>query len=188
MTEGAAAEQALANAEAGADRLQRTLEQLLLLARVEGSLDFDDGLQYTAAEVARLAIQDASGGDGAPILLQVPAELPDTPLAMPPVLAIAALRNLLENAQRHTAPGSAVRLTLLPEAGRVRFEVRDQGPGIAAEHLEHLTRRFWRHAASSGSGLGLAIVQAIAQRCDCTLTFDSHADGLRVSLTVPLQR
>lgn len=188
MTEGAAAEQALANAEAGADRLQRTLEQLLLLARVEGSLDFDDGLQCTAAEVARLAIQDASGGDGAPILLQVPADLPDTPLAMPPVLAIAALRNLLENAQRHTAPGSAVTLTLQPEAERVRFEVRDQGPGIAAEHLEHLTRRFWRHAASSGSGLGLAIVQAIAQRCDCTLTFDSQAGGLRVSLTVPLQR
>ncbi len=159
-----------------------------MLARVEGSLDFDDGLQCTAAEVARLAIQDASGGDGAPILLQVPADLPDTPLAMPPVLAIAALRNLLENAQRHTAPGSAVTLILQPEAGRVRFEVRDQGPGIAAEHLEHLTRRFWRHAASSGSGLGLAIVQAIAQRCDCTLAFDSQGDGLRVSLAVPLQR
>ncbi|NHC10731.1 sensor histidine kinase [Stutzerimonas degradans] len=188
MTEGAAAEQALANAEAGADRLQRTLEQLLLLARVEGSLDFDDGLQCSAAEVARLAIQDASGGDGAPILLQIPTELPDTPLAMPPVLAIAALRNLLENAQRHTAPGTAVTLTLHAEAARVRFEVRDQGPGIAAEHRDHLTRRFWRHAASSGSGLGLAIVQAIAQRCDCTLAFDSQAEGLRVSLTVPLQR
>jgi len=188
MTDGAAAEQALANAEAGADRLQRTLEQLLLLARVEGSLDFDDGLQCSAAEVARLAIQDASGGDGAPILLQIPTELPDTPLAMPPVLAIAALRNLLENAQRHTAPGTAVTLTLHAEPARVRFEVCDQGPGIAAEHLEHLTRRFWRHTASSGSGLGLAIVQAIAQRCDCTLAFDSQADGLRVSLTVPLQR
>lgn len=74
MTEGAAAAQALANAEAGADRLQRTLEQLLLLARVEGSLDFDDGLQCSAAEVARLAIQDANGGDGAPIQLQVPAK------------------------------------------------------------------------------------------------------------------
>ncbi|WP_313304602.1 ATP-binding protein [Stutzerimonas balearica] len=188
MTEGAAAEQALANAEAGADRLQRTLEQLLLLARVEGSLDFDDGQQCSAAEVARLAIEDAAGAEQASIELRLAPGLPDKPLAMPPVLAIAALRNLLENAQSHTAPGSAVTLTLLPESERVRFEVRDQGPGIAAEHLEHLTRRFWRHANSAGSGLGLAIVQAIAERCGCTLAFDSQPDGLRVSLTVPLQR
>jgi signal transduction histidine kinase len=81
-----------------------------------------------------------------------------------------------------------VLLVLHSDDSRVRFEVRDQGPGIAAEHLQHLTRRFWRHTSSSGSGLGLAIVQAIAQRCDCTLAFDSQPDGLRVSLTVPLQR
>ena len=46
---------ALAHAEEGADRLHRTLEQLLLLARVEGSLSFDDGLQSSAEQVARLA-------------------------------------------------------------------------------------------------------------------------------------
>ena len=55
MTEGAARDQSLAHAEEGADRLHRTLEQLLLLARVEGSLSFDDGLQSSAEEVARLA-------------------------------------------------------------------------------------------------------------------------------------
>ncbi|MBS7712853.1 two-component sensor histidine kinase, partial [Vibrio cholerae] len=48
MTEGAARDQSLAHAEEGADRLHRTLEQLLLLARVEGSLSFDDGLQSSA--------------------------------------------------------------------------------------------------------------------------------------------
>lgn len=188
MTEGAAAEQALAHAEEGADRLHRTLDQLLLLARVEGSLSFDDGVQCSAEDAARVAMHDAGHGDVRMFELKLADGLSEAPLEVPSVLAIAALRNLLENAQRHTTPGSAVTLTLQPEAERVRFEVRDQGPGIAAEHLEHLTRRFWRHAASSGSGLGLAIVQAIAQRCDCTLAFDSQTDGLRVSLTVPLQR
>jgi signal transduction histidine kinase len=52
MTEGSARDQSLARAEEGADRLHRTLEQLLLLARVEGSLSFDDGVQCSA-EVAR---------------------------------------------------------------------------------------------------------------------------------------
>ena len=187
MTEGAAAEQALANAEAGADRLQRTLEQLLLLARVEGSLDFDDGQQCSAAEVARLAIQDAGGDQAVPIELSLAPGLPDTPLAMAPVLAIAALRNLLENARRHTAPGTAVALLVHAAGRQVRFEVRDQGPGIPAEHLQHLTRRFWRHPDSNGSGLGLAIVQAIAGRCGCTLAFTNRPDGLSVSLTVALR-
>ena len=63
MTDGAARDQSLAHAEEGADRLHRTLEQLLLLARVEGSLSFDDGLQSSAEQVARLAIQDANAGD-----------------------------------------------------------------------------------------------------------------------------
>ncbi len=106
---------------------------------------------------------------------------------MPPVLAIAALRNLLDNALRHTATGTTVGLCVEPADGQVRFRVCDRGPGIAAEHLAHLTRRFWRHANSAGSGLGLAIVQAIAERCGCTLDFDNRAEGLCVSLNVALR-
>ncbi|HBO2706787.1 TPA: two-component sensor histidine kinase, partial [Pseudomonas aeruginosa] len=45
----------------------------------------------------------------------------------------------------------------------------------------------WRHGKSGGSGLGLAIVQAIVQRCQCRLDFDSRADGLRVTLEMPLR-
>ncbi|MGH8413032.1 MAG: hypothetical protein ACRERT_17630, partial [Pseudomonas sp.] len=36
--------------------------------------------------------------------------------------------------------------------------------------------------------LGLAIVQAIVQRCSCSLKFDSQADGMRVDLGMPLRR
>ena len=72
-------------------------------------------------------------------------------------------------------------------AGCARFHVRDHGPGIAEADLPHLTRRFWRHGKSGGSGLGLAIVQAIVQRCQCRLDFDSRADGLRVTLEMPLR-
>jgi signal transduction histidine kinase len=187
MTEGSARDQSLAKAEEGADRLHRTLEQLLLLARVEGSLSFDDGVQYSAEQVARLAIQDATGGARLRIKLHLPTTLSPAPLQMPAVLSIAALRNLLDNALRHAPQEEHVELSLETTGDRVRFVVRDHGPGIAPDDLQYLTQRFWRNGQSTGCGLGLAIVQAIVQRCACSLNFDSRPDGLRVELTMPLQ-
>ena len=187
MTDGDAREQSLAHAEEGADRLHRTLEQLLLLARVEGSLSFDDGVNCTAEQVARLAIHDAAGGAGERIRLHLPQALPATALKVPSVLAIAALRNLLDNALRHTPPGTQVELSVVIDGPQVRYVVRDHGPGIPPETLQHMTQRFWRNGNSNGCGLGLAIVQAIVERCRCELVFDSQPDGLRVELRMPLK-
>ncbi|WP_169872728.1 ATP-binding protein [Pseudomonas fragi] len=188
MTEGEAREQSLAHAEAGADRLHRTLEQLLLLARVEGSLSFDDGVNCSAGQVAHFAVHDAAAGEGERIRLHLPPELPDTALEVPSVLAIAALRNLLDNALRHTPAGTQVELTVSVDGAQVKYQVRDHGPGIPAETLQHMTQRFWRNGNSNGCGLGLAIVQAIVERCRCELSFDSQPDGLRVELRMPLKR
>lgn len=186
MTDGAAREQSLAHAEAGADRLHRTLEQLLLLARVEGSLSFDDGVQCSAEQVARLAIHDAASGAAERVTLNLPQDLPATPLEVPSVLAIAALRNLLDNALRHAPEDTQVELAVRIEGRQVCFTVRDHGPGISADTLQHMTQRFWRNGNSNGCGLGLAIVQAIVERCAGELKFDSQPDGLRVELRMPL--
>lgn len=188
MTEGAARDQSLARAEEGADRMHRTLEQLLLLARVEGSLSFDDGVHCTAEQVARLAIQDAAVGARARVKLHMQGKAGEVAVEMPSTLAIAALRNLLDNALRHTPEECPVELNLETVGARVRFQVRDHGSGIPAQDLQHLTQRFWRDSQSSGCGLGLAIVQAIVQRCGCELNFDSRPDGLRVELTLPAHR
>ncbi|WP_313057629.1 sensor histidine kinase [Stutzerimonas nitrititolerans] len=188
MTEGDTAKRALAQAEIGTDRLHRTLEQLLMLARVEGQVSFDDGLRCTALEVAQQAIADASQQAGPPIELHASENLPRAPLAMPPALAIAALRNLLDNARRHTRDGTVVHLMLEPLGeGKVRFAVQDQGPGIAPEQVERFTERFWRSSNGDGSGLGLSIVKAIAERCSCELAFAPCSEGLRVELIVALE-
>ncbi|MFI8376823.1 ATP-binding protein [Pseudomonas helleri] len=186
MTDGAAREQSLAHAEAGADRLHRTLEQLLLLARVEGSLSFDDGVQCSAEQVARLAIHDAASGAAERVTLNLPQDLPTTALEVPSVLAIAALRNLLDNALRHAPADTPVELAVRIEGRQVCFAVRDHGPGISPDTLQHMTQRFWRNGNSNGCGLGLAIVQAIVERCAGELKFDSQPDGLRVELRMPL--
>ena len=131
MTEGEPARIAIAMAEQGADHLQRILEQLLMLARVEGNLPFDEGLPCRPLEIAQQAIADATYKPGAAIELSVADDLSEQCLAMPPALAIAALRNLLENARRHTRPGTQVDLHIARDGqGRVRFSIRDQGPGI----------------------------------------------------------
>lgn len=188
MTEGDTAKRALAQAEIGTDRLHRILEQLLMLARVEGRVSFDDGLSCTAVEVAQQAIADSGQQPGPHIELCGAQEVSPRPLAMPSTLAVAALRNLLDNARRHTLEGTAVRLTLTQlDESRVRFSVQNHGPGVPPEMVERLTERFWRSGAGEGSGLGLSIVKAIAERCACELRFVPHGDGLVVELVVCLQ-
>jgi signal transduction histidine kinase len=76
---------------------------------------------------------------------------------------------LLDNAIRHTPPGGYVRVAVASGAdGTARVAVRDDGEGIAAEHLPHLFERFYRAdgargRASGGTGLGLAIARAICR-------------------------
>ena len=76
--------------------------------------------------------------------------------------------NLLDNAARHTPPGSTIELRLRAEGGDAVVEVADDGPGIPAEMREQIFERFVRGegpadtAIGAGSGLGLAIVSAVA--------------------------
>ncbi len=78
-----------------------------------------------------------------------------------------ALHNLLGNALRHGPPGEAVTLELASDAGGVRFEVRDQGPGIAPDEVGHIFERFYRGRGAleqPGAGLGLYLVRSIAEQ------------------------
>lgn len=187
LTRGEEAQQALAYAEQGADRLHRTLEQLLMLAKVEGSLSFEDGGASTVLEVVRHAVEDAMHGCPGSIEVLNQGVTAGQRFEAPAVLAILALRNLLENAMRHTRSGTTVTLELHTENGGLVACVMDQGPGVSAELLPRLTERFWRMDGKGGSGLGLAIVQAIVERCHGQLRFDSSAQGLCVTLELPLR-
>ena len=82
-----------------------------------------------------------------------------------------ALQNLAANAIRHIPDGGRLQLLADRDNDHVRIVVRDNGPGIPAEHLPHIFDRFYKVDGSragttipSGSGLGLSIVQTIVQR------------------------
>jgi two-component system sensor histidine kinase MprB len=96
-----------------------------------------------------------------------------------------AVNNLLDNAAQHTAPGGAVEVALRDGV----LEIRDHGPGVAAEELPLLFDRFFRGAHvrdRQGSGLGLAIVRQVAEGHGGTVGASNAAGGgLVVRLALP---
>jgi two-component system, OmpR family, sensor kinase len=85
------------------------------------------------------------------------------------------VRNLLDNALRHGAPGGMV---TIEAASPLKLRVANEGPVLAASELRELTARFHRGAAiSAGSGLGLAIVSKIMQQTGGKLHLNSPASG-----------
>ncbi|MBX8615596.1 sensor histidine kinase N-terminal domain-containing protein [Pseudomonas cichorii] len=187
MTSGEARELALVRAEQGTDRLHNTLEQLLLLARVEGSLSFEDGSQCNVEQAVSLAIQD-TGSSTERIQLSYQPMTSSAALDMPSVLAVAALRNLLDNALRHSPADTQVVVRVTSNSESAFVSVRNASPGMSEDSLRHMTERFWRSSSSTGCGLGLAIVQAIVQRCGCTIEFNSTSQDFVVTLGLPYSR
>ena len=83
------------------------------------------------------------------------------------------LRNLVENAIRHTPAGTTIDVVIGADGS---LTVQDDGPGIPQELHEHIFKRFWRRKRSdgSGAGLGMAIVQRVAQANGGSITLRSE--------------
>ncbi len=171
----------------GVARLQRVVEQLLVLAR----LDRGDAQQAYVIDIY-------------PLVLELVAELWPWAQARGQMLEVAGLttlrvcanpvemgilvRNLLDNALRYTPDGGRVTLELASDEGGARLVVRDTGPGIPEAMLTRVTERFRRAAdqRTTGSGLGLSIVLELAQRQQARLSLvNREPQGLEVSLTWP---
>jgi two-component system sensor histidine kinase KdpD len=101
-----------------------------------------------------------------PVETRVPVDLPLVPIDE--LLVEQVFINLLENAARHTPPGTLVTVSAEVEDGAVLVEVADRGPGIPAGTEELVFRKFYRPDGPEGStdggagaGLGLAICRGI---------------------------
>lgn len=104
------------------------------------------------------------------------------------------VRNLVDNALKYGAPDTPVCVELSPaRRSCAAIIVRDQGDGIAQEHIPHLTRRFYRtdpgrSRAAGGTGLGLAIVKHIVERHRGRLDIASRqGSGTTVTVHLPIE-
>ncbi|MBV8302058.1 MAG: HAMP domain-containing histidine kinase [Candidatus Dormibacteraeota bacterium] len=184
----AALDAALGSMSAEADRMRTLVLDLLTLARIDARRGMQPEDFDLDAEVGRLLDEGLVG---------MPPSL-ERHLASSPALvhgdrsAVAAIvRNLLGNANAY-APGAAQHWATTVEDGRIRLDVRDEGPGIPAADLPHVFERFYRGEKTrareeGGSGLGLSIVQGLARSMGGDAAIQS-AEGQGTTVTVWLPR
>lgn len=125
------------------------------------------------------------GGEGPRPVIEDGADLPEANVDAPRLTQV--LVNLMENAKKHAATATAIRVRADVDdaARRLRFVVEDDGPGISAEHLPHVFEPFY--TSGKGTGLGLAIVQRVVQDHGGTIVAESPpGGGARFIVSVPL--
>jgi signal transduction histidine kinase/HAMP domain-containing protein len=152
----AARDRFLAHIEREAGRLARLARAMLTLARAHSG---QEQPRVEAVELGPL-LREVAAGLHPHAGVAVDVEVADG-LAVEANLDLLeqALRNLGENAAKHTARGSVV-LRAYADGGTVTVEVEDSGPGISPEVQRHVFDRFYRGERDAhGFGLGLAIVR-----------------------------
>lgn len=100
--------------------------------------------------------------------------------------------NIIENAVRYSPELSKVRITSSMKGSNAFIMIQDEGIGIPAEDLAHITERFYRvnkarSRSDGGSGLGLSIVEQLIKQHQGTLQITSViGQGTSVQVTLPL--
>jgi signal transduction histidine kinase len=148
-------------------------------------------LQREPTALASVVSEVVAGLDGNPLVhTQVDTHIPL--LALDRTRMRLLLRNLLENALRHTptdAPAPEVHVHLQPD-GSVHITVRDHGPGVPEDQLPQLAQPFYRPDAArtregGGVGLGLYLCKLVATAHGGSFAVRNASPGLEVGVTLP---
>ena len=157
------------------DRMRRLAVELLDLSRLEaGALE----LRPEPTDVGQLAREVAAEFTPAAARHEsdVTLDLRPEPIELEcdPERVAQVLRILLDNALRHTPPGTGVRVSAARANGHVRLEVSDRGLGINRQNMPHIFEPFFTsNEQAQGAGLGLAIARELAERMQGRLTVRS---------------
>jgi heavy metal sensor kinase len=182
--------EALETVDRAADQTTGIVQDLLLLARADAGQIRADQAPTSVADAARSAWDLAHGAVDHPPALHTDIP-PDLCVRARPDDLTRLLRNLLDNAVRHTPPDGSITVKALASGHQATISITDTGEGIAQEHLPHIFERFYRVDAARGSarggtGLGLAICEAIAHSCGGSLTISSKLGaGTTLTITLP---
>jgi two-component system, OmpR family, phosphate regulon sensor histidine kinase PhoR len=182
----------LAVMETEARRMQRLIDDLISLSRIEAEKYALPETRIALSSLVARVAEEIRIGRGESVA-SLDLEIDDT---VPNVIGEDAqlsqvLHNLIGNAIKYGRDGASVTVALKPVGANVRLSVTDKGDGIAAEHIPRLTERFYRVDAGrsrglGGTGLGLAIVKHIVERHRGRLEITSQIGvGTTVSVTIP---
>ncbi|MCJ2183350.1 ATP-binding protein [Novosphingobium sp. 1949] len=173
-----------------AQRMQSLISDLMSLSRIEAvkhevpseNVDLVQLAREVAAEFRDSAALDLTTNCDSAVIAGDRGQL------------LQVLRNLIDNALKYGKPGGPVHVSVeAARTGWVLVMVRDEGEGIAPEHLPRVTERFYRadtsrSRAAGGTGLGLSIVKHIVERHRGRFDIESRpGSGATASLMLPLR-
>jgi two-component system OmpR family sensor kinase len=190
VAEGHEATQRIEELDRGVKRAIELARQLLLLARCRerargapiGPVELCNQARASIAEL--LPLSDHRRQDVGLVRC-------DSGLVMADAEDMRVLtNNLLDNAIRYTPVGGTVDISVLATDREMELQIRDSGPGIPEDQLEHVFEPFRRapNPKVEGSGLGLSIVRGIAERCGAKVTLTNRTDRSGLIASVALSR
>jgi two-component system phosphate regulon sensor histidine kinase PhoR len=176
-----------------ARRMQRVVEDLISLSRIEAekftapteAVELEPLIEQASESARRMAEERSS-----PIVCAIADGLPAIAADRSQILQL--LDNLIANALRYGEAGTPVTISAQAEGPMVHLSVADQGEGIAPEHIARVTERFYRVDTSrsrslGGTGLGLSIVKHIVERHRGRLSIESEVGiGTTIHVFVPV--
>jgi len=168
--------------------LARLIGDLLVLARSDAGVLLVHREAVDLSDVVHCAVERlgaVAGSRGVRVSVHgQPASVVGDPGVLDRMVA-----NLVENAVKYSPQGGTIWLEVGRKDDAVTLTVRDEGPGIAPEHVPHLFTRFYRgdpaRAPDEGTGLGLAIAHAGALVHGGRLTFAGNSPGALFRLDLP---
>ena len=167
-----------------ADRLQRLVEDLQELSRVEGSafkiikekISVDELLHDALAPLL-----NTFNTKGIQVSIHSEKNLPSMMADHDRILQV--LQNLLGNALQFTPENGTIEINAIKMDANVQISVKDDGEGIETDHLPHIFKRFYRADRSrsrqngGGSGIGLTIAQSLVEAHGGKIWADSKGKG-----------
>jgi two-component system OmpR family sensor kinase len=173
------------------ERLQRLVEELLELARIDTRQEPERPETVSVGEIVETAVfAIRAEAERRGVAVEV-APSPDLLVRAAPIAAKVALANILHNAVKFSPPGGLVKTVVAAGRDEAVVAVSDTGPGVAPDELPRLFQRFYRGHASrstdeSGVGLGLAIARALIERQGGRISVKPSTDkGATFALHLP---
>jgi len=182
---------ALDHIEQESDRVNKLVGQLLALTRLESGAERVPPETVALEDLLQLIIGDAAF-EAKPLGKQVTAlEMDQCRVRGSTELLHSAFENVIRNAVRHTAPGTAVEVSLRWRMEKAVLAVRDHGPGVPEPELQHIFEPFYRvsearERTSGGVGLGLSIAERTVKLHGGIIHAENAHDGLLVTIELPL--
>ena len=178
-----------------ARRMQRLVDDLLDLSRIESGGWIPTPAVVDLEAVAREAIAEVRESAAAKgVALRIAVADDARTAAVDPTAIRQVLRNLVENAVRHTSAGAVEVATRRTRDGGIEILVEDTGRGIPADHLPRIFERFYRvdparSRQEGGTGLGLAIVKHLIEAHGGKVRAASRVgEGTTLGIVLPASR